>query len=81
MTYKQGGTGGYRRIESQVRSVEVGKTQFGHQRNAVLVARFVEIISVIRVVFIIGVVHHSTGPEPFRESIVVVERKYGGGPE
>ncbi len=81
MTYKQGGTGGYRRIESQVRSVEVGKTQFGHQRNAVLVARFVEIISVIRVVFIIGVVHHRACPKPFREAIVVIERKERGGTE
>lgn len=82
---KQGRAGSNGRIKGHVRTVKVGKPQFGHQGEAIHPPLNVSGVCVkkriVRVVFVVGVVHHGADPKPFGQPIMVVERENRGGAE
>ena len=67
-----------------MRTVKVGKPQFWHQGEAIhppLCVNGVCVKRIVRVVFVVGVVHHGADPKPLGQPIMVVERENRGGAE
>ena len=62
-------------------AVEVGKSQFRHDGDKMAVFNYLIPICIIGELFGVGVIDHESGPQPFGQPVVVVQRDGGAGGE